>query len=69
MRLVAVGVAIGLVGAVTLTRFMESLLFGVEPIDALTYAAVTAALVVTAAITIYLPLRRVIRIDLSFRAL
>jgi len=69
LRLVAVGVAIGLVGAVTLTRFMESLLFGVEPIDALTYAAVTAALVVTAAITIYLPLRRVIRIDLSFRAL
>jgi ABC-type antimicrobial peptide transport system permease subunit len=43
-RLIAVGVAIGVAGAYALTRFVESMLFGVRPHDAMTYVAAVALL-------------------------
>ncbi len=60
--LVAVGVIIGLAGAVTTTRLIEHLLFDVVPLDLLTYAGVTAVLVAFALLACWLPARRVSRI-------
>jgi predicted permease len=61
--LTSVGVAAGLGGAVALTRWMASLLFGVSPLDPVTYAAVSAVLILAAALASYLPSRRATRVD------
>jgi ABC-type antimicrobial peptide transport system permease subunit len=61
--LVGVGVALGAGGAAALTRLMTSLLFGVTPLDAMTYVAVSAALFAVALLAGYLPARRVTRVD------
>jgi ABC-type antimicrobial peptide transport system permease subunit len=62
-RLVALGLALGLAGAVATTRFLGSLLFGVTPTDPATLGvtAVTVALVVLAGSA--LPARRAARVD------
>jgi len=46
-----------------LMRLMGSLLFGVKPIDPLTYAAVALALAAAAAMASYIPARRAMRVD------
>ena len=63
LTLTAAGVAAGLVAATVLTRVMSSLLFGVSPLDPLTYALVTLVLVVVAMAAAYLPARRASRHD------
>ena len=63
LALSSVGVVIGLVAALALTRFMSSLLFGIEPTDAVTYAAAIAAILAAAALASYLPARRASAID------
>jgi ABC-type antimicrobial peptide transport system permease subunit len=63
LLLVVVGVVLGLGAAAALTRLMQSLLFGVAALDPATYAAVTATLVLTAALASYIPIRRVTRVD------
>jgi predicted permease len=60
---VAIGVTIGIGGAVALSRVTRGLLFGVTPTDPLTLAAVTTLLVATAATASYLPARRATRVD------
>ena len=60
---VMVGLAVGTAGALALTRFMETLLFGVAPTDALTFTAVVALLAATAAAAAYVPTRRATRVD------
>src|SRR6185295_17451056 len=45
MKLALIGVGLGLVGAFILTRFMASMLFGVEPTDATTYGALSVLLI------------------------
>jgi len=57
------GGTIGLAAAFGLTRFMESLLFGVRGTDALTFATVALGLTAIALIASYLPARRAARID------
>jgi putative ABC transport system permease protein len=57
------GLLIGLIGALALTRLMTGLLYGVEPLDPVTYAAVSAFLVTVAISAIYLPARRATRVD------
>jgi len=59
----AIGVVIGVAGALWLTRFMSSLLFNVSPSDPLTLLAVSALLGLTAAVACYLPARRATRVD------
>ena len=44
LRLVAIGTAIGLAGAFAATRYIQSLLFGVGPVDPLTFVAVSLIL-------------------------
>jgi predicted permease len=57
------GVAAGLAAAVALTRLMSSLLFGVSPLDPVTYAMVTCVLIAVAMLAAYLPARRSTRVD------
>ncbi|MEO8683195.1 MAG: FtsX-like permease family protein, partial [Vicinamibacterales bacterium] len=61
MRTTAIGVAIGIAGALALTRTVESLLFGVTASDPLTLASVTLLLVVAALLACYIPARRATR--------
>ena len=58
LRLTGAGVACGLAATPSLTRLMASLLFGVRPVDPLTYAAVSLGLIATAGLASYLPARR-----------
>jgi putative ABC transport system permease protein len=63
MMLAVLGVATGLLGAVGLTRWMTSLLFGVRPTDWLTLVAVSVGVLVTALLACYLPARRATKVD------
>jgi predicted permease len=63
VMLAAIGVAFGLAGAVALTRLMKSLLFGISPVDPATYLAVTAVLLVAAAVASYVPAHRASNVD------
>jgi putative ABC transport system permease protein len=56
-------VALGLVGALWVTRSMQSLLFDVQPGDPATLAAVMASLVAVALVASAIPARRALRID------
>ena len=61
--LAGIGVVIGLVAAVGLTRFMSSLLYGVEATDPMTFAAVAIMLTAIALVASYLPAVRASRTD------
>jgi putative ABC transport system permease protein len=63
MRLAFIGVGIGLVGALALTRFMNSLLFEIRPFDPLTFVTVTFLLPGVALFSCWLPARRAARVD------
>ncbi|MEX2527138.1 MAG: ABC transporter permease [Gemmatimonadota bacterium] len=61
--LTAAGVGVGLLGAVALTRLMESLLFGVGRLDPLTFALVPLVLLGAALLAAWLPARRASSVD------
>jgi putative ABC transport system permease protein len=63
MMLAVAGEAIGLLGAFALTRLLRGLLFGVTPIDAMTFVVVAAVLGVVALKACYLPARRATKVD------
>jgi putative ABC transport system permease protein len=63
MRLTLIGLVVGLAGAVALTRLMSSLLFGVEPTDPATLAAVACFLAGVALLATWLPARRAAATD------
>ena len=63
MTLALCGLAIGVPAAFFATRFMASLLFGVDPRDFLSFAGATAALLAVALAACYLPARRATRVD------
>ena len=59
----AIGIACGLGASVALTRVMASLLFGISPLDPMTYAAVPIILATAAVLASYLPARRAAAVD------
>jgi putative ABC transport system permease protein len=61
--LTSLGIALGIGIAALLTRVMSAFLFGVGPLDALTYVVVSATLAAAALLATYLPARRASRID------
>jgi predicted permease len=63
LRLSCIGAACGLVASFLVTRLMESLLFGVSPIDPLTYLAVLVGLILAALAASWLPARRAAAVD------
>jgi putative ABC transport system permease protein len=63
MRVVAIGVAAGVIGALAVTRLMANLVYGVTVTDPLTYAGVALLLTVVALVASYIPARRATRID------
>jgi putative ABC transport system permease protein len=63
LRVTAVGLAVGIVAAAALTRFMRSALFGVEPLDVLSFLAAPIVLGTVAAIACLLPARRAASTD------
>jgi putative ABC transport system permease protein len=63
MRLVLLGLVIGLGGAFALTRLMSSLLFGVSTTDTATFVVVAVGLTVAGVFACYLPARRATRVD------
>jgi ABC-type antimicrobial peptide transport system permease subunit len=58
-----IGVSIGLAMAFGLTRLMSGMLFGVSPVDVVTFASVAAGLTGVAAVASYLPARRAAAVD------
>jgi putative ABC transport system permease protein len=63
MRWVAVGAAIGLAGALALTRLLRSLLYGISPSDPSTFATVELLVLVAALAACWLPARRAAKVN------
>jgi len=63
MALAVSGVALGVLGALALTRLVSSLLYGVGAADPATFAAAAGLLASLALLACYLPARRAIKVD------
>jgi predicted permease len=61
--LVLAGVGLGIIAALGLTHFLTSLLYGVKPADALTFAVVSFIMIAVALVASYLPARRATKVD------
>jgi putative ABC transport system permease protein len=63
MRLTLLGVGLGVVAALALTKVLQNLLYEVRPTDPVTYAAVTLTLLLIALLACWLPARRAAKVD------
>jgi putative ABC transport system permease protein len=63
LKLVSLGLALGLIGALTLMKLISTLLFGVTTKDPVTFAAVAVLLGIVALLACYIPARRAARVD------
>jgi len=63
LKLASTGIVLGVIGAMALTRFLRSLLFGVGPADPLTFIAVPLLLALVALLACWLPARRAANVD------
>ena len=63
LKLALIGVVIGIVGALALTRFLASMLYGVKPADPLTLIGVSLILTAVAIAACYIPARRATKVD------
>ena len=63
LLLTAIGVVLGLAAAAAGSRLLQGLLFGVTPLDATTFAAVSVMFIAVAALASYLPARRATKVD------
>jgi putative ABC transport system permease protein len=62
-RMTVIGAAVGLVGAAVLSRSIATLLFGVQPLDPVTFGAAAVVLLITAAVATAAPALRAARVD------
>jgi putative ABC transport system permease protein len=63
MKLTLIGMALGLMGAVASTRLLRDMLFGIKPVDPLTFAAMTLLLMCISLVACLLPARRATKVD------
>jgi len=63
MKPIALGIAVGLIGAFAVTRLVSSLLYGVAPRDPVTFGATALFVAVVALLACYVPARRATRVD------
>jgi putative ABC transport system permease protein len=63
LGLAAIGIALGLAGALGVTRFLSSFLFGVSPMDPATFAAVAVLLILVTSVASWVPARRAASVD------
>jgi putative ABC transport system permease protein len=63
MRPILLGAAIGVLGAAALSQLISSLLFGIKPLDPLTYGLAALLVIVAALLSCYVPARRALRVD------
>ncbi len=63
LRLVAIGVLVGAAASLLLSRFLSSLLYGIDSTDALTLVGVALILVIVAVLACYLPARRATKVE------
>jgi putative ABC transport system permease protein len=63
MRIVLIGLASGVAGAVIMTRFFQSMLFDIPPTDPITFVSVSAILAAVALLACYIPAKRATRVD------
>jgi ABC-type antimicrobial peptide transport system permease subunit len=61
--LTGVGLVVGIVAAIAFGRWMSALLFGVGPLDPVTYVAAVGIILLAAALASYVPARRAAAID------
>jgi putative ABC transport system permease protein len=62
-RLTCAGIAIGLMAALTTTRLMARFLYGVQPTDPATFAAVSLLLAAVALLACYVPARKAMKVN------
>jgi ABC-type antimicrobial peptide transport system permease subunit len=63
VRVIAIGAVIGLAAAAALSQTISTFLFGVEPLDPLTFASVALVLMLTAALAVVAPALRAVRVN------
>jgi putative ABC transport system permease protein len=63
LRVTLTGVGLGALGALGLTRYLKSLLYGVKPTDPVTFASIAAMLLLVALLASYIPARRAMEVD------
>jgi predicted permease len=63
LKLVAIGLGLGLVGAALVTRLLRTFLFGVSPLDPLTYASIALLFGVVGVVACLVPMRRALRTE------
>jgi putative ABC transport system permease protein len=63
MLLTLIGIGIGIIASISLTRVMQSFLFGVGATDAVTFIAVSALLIAVALVANYIPARKATRVN------
>lgn len=63
MRILVAGLAVGVAGALAITRVMAHMLFGISPSDLITYAAVGFVLLLAALAALYFPARHAMQVD------
>jgi putative ABC transport system permease protein len=63
VKVCAIGLACGIAGALTISRSLSSELYGVSPLDPLTYVSVALVVALVAFLACYVPMRRAVRVD------
>jgi putative ABC transport system permease protein len=63
MKLVALGVGLGLLGAACITSWLASLLYGVSATDPLTFTSIALVSVIVATVACWIPARRATKVD------